>query len=213
MLRAIYFDVGETLVDETRQWHLWADWLGVPRPDFLAALGEVIARGEHHRRVFDRFRPGLDLAQAMREREAAGQGYRIGPEDLYPDALPCLARLKALGLVVGIAGNQPEEAEAALTACGLAADRIASSARWGIEKPSPRFFARIIAEAGVAAGEIAYVGDRLDNDVIPAAEVGMAAIFLERGPWGTAHARFPEVVRAHARIRSLAELPGALERL
>src|SRR2546430_1464182 len=59
-IRAVFFDIGETLVDETRPWGLWADWLGVPHLTFFAALGAVIARREHHRRVFDLVRPGLD---------------------------------------------------------------------------------------------------------------------------------------------------------
>ena len=30
MIKAVVFDVGETLVDETREYGTWADWLGVP---------------------------------------------------------------------------------------------------------------------------------------------------------------------------------------
>ena len=29
-ITAVFFDVGETLFDETRLWQLWADWLDVP---------------------------------------------------------------------------------------------------------------------------------------------------------------------------------------
>ena len=60
MIRAVFFDVGETLVDETRQWGLWADWLRVPRLTFFSAFGAVLERGEHHRIVFDHFVPGAD---------------------------------------------------------------------------------------------------------------------------------------------------------
>ncbi len=31
MIDAVVFDVGETLVDETREYGTWADWLGVPK--------------------------------------------------------------------------------------------------------------------------------------------------------------------------------------
>ncbi len=210
MIRAVYFDVGETLVDETRQWGLWADWLGVPRLAFFAAMGAVIERGEHHRRVFELFRTNFDIAQANRDRAAAGRRYAIEPRDLYADAIPCLAALRAGGLVVGIAGNQPEEAEAALRTSGIVADHFASSARWGIEKPDRAFFERIVAQAGLPPGEIAYVGDRLDNDVLPARAIGMMAIFIKRGPWGAIHASRPECALADARIDSLAELPALL---
>ena len=79
--------------------------------------------------------------------------------------MPCLAALRAAGFRVGISGNQPEAAETSLAALGVAADFIASSARWGVEKPDPDFFARAVEAAGVPAGAVAYVGDRLDNDV------------------------------------------------
>jgi HAD superfamily hydrolase (TIGR01549 family) len=210
LIRAVFFDVGETLVDETRQWGSWAEWLGVTPLTFCAALGAVIERGEHHRRVFDYFAPGIDLAAEDAKRRAAGRGYEIEPRDLYPDALPTLAALKAQGLKIGIAGNQPERAEAALSRAGVMADHLASSTRWGIEKPSLRFFEKIAEIAVLPPSEIAYVGDRLDNDVLPAREAGLFAVFLVRGPWGILHARRPETARANLVLRTLADLPPAL---
>ena len=53
---------------------------------------------------------------------------------------------------------------------------------------------------------IAYVGDRLDNDIVPAADFGMTAVFIERGPWGLLHAHSPNAARANAHIQSLSEL-------
>jgi HAD superfamily hydrolase (TIGR01549 family) len=212
-IETIFFDVGETLIDETRQWGMWADWLGVTRLTFFAALGAVIERGEHHRHVFEIVRPGVDLARERAARAAAGLDERIEPGDFYPDALPCLRELRARGYRIGLAGNQPATAEAQLRALGLPADVVASSAGWGVEKPTPEFFARVIAAAGVPPPSIAYVGDRLDNDVLPAAAAGMAAVFLRRGPWGHLHASRPAVARAAIRLDTLAELPAALEQL
>ena len=183
-LRAVVFDVGETLIDETRHWGEWADWRGVPRLTFFAALGGVIERGQHHRRVFELVRPGLDLDAEAARRRAAGWSYRFEPSDFYPDALPCLRAVQSAGFRVGIAGNQPEAAETALNRAGVAADFIASSARWGVEKPDPAFFAKVAEAAGAPSHAIAYVGDRLDNDVRPARRAGMYAVFLRRGPWG-----------------------------
>ena len=71
-ITTVFFDVGETLVDETRQWGGWADWLGIPRLTFFAALGAVIERGQHHRRVFELVCPGMDLAREQAARAAAG---------------------------------------------------------------------------------------------------------------------------------------------
>ena len=64
--------------------------------------------------------------------------------------------------------------------------------------------------SGCPPGEIAYVGDRVDNDVVPAAAAGMLAVFLRRGPWGYIQADRPEAALARIKINSLAELPEAL---
>jgi hypothetical protein len=40
------------------------------------------------------------------------------------------------------------------------------------------------AEAGVPAGEILYVGDRQDVDVLPAVKIGLQVALVRRGPWG-----------------------------
>jgi hypothetical protein len=47
VIEAVVFDVGETLVDETREYGTWADWLGVPRHTFASVFGAVIASGRH----------------------------------------------------------------------------------------------------------------------------------------------------------------------
>ena len=212
-VRAVFFDAGETLFDETRPWGAWADWLRVPRLTFFGVLGGVIERGEHHGRVFDLVRPGIDLARERAARLAADPAPFFLPDDLYPDAVPCMEALRAEGYVVGLAGNQTSEQQSGIGGMGLPLELIGSAAAWGAEKPSPVFFARLAEAAGLPAAEIAYVGDRLDNDVLPVLEAGMVAVFLRRGPWGMLHATRPETARAHVRIDSLAELPAALRHM
>src|SRR4249919_525294 len=165
-IRVVVFDVGETLVDEGRLWDGWADYLGAPRHEFRAALEDVIARGEHHHRVFDRFRPqGFDIEAARRDRAARGDNDLFQATDLYTDAVPCLARLRELGFGIGVAANQPAAAAAVLREAGLDADFFATSTSWGVAKPSAAFFQKVIEAAGAPVGAIAYIGDRLDNDV------------------------------------------------
>lgn len=106
--------------------------------------------------------------------------------------------------------DPPAGAEAALGRLGLPVDLIASSARWGVEKPSPAFFDRVSAEVGLRPEQVAYVGDRLDNDVLPARAAGMFAVFIRRGPWGYIHVHRAEVACADVRIDSLAEFTTAL---
>ena len=213
-LRAVVFDVGETIVDETRAWSAWADWLGIPRLTFMAVCGAVIARGiPDYREPFRIFRPGLDLREELRKREAAGVGDSLTIDDLYPDAIDCLRAVHAAGYRIGVVGNQPARAEAALSGLGLPIDLVASSDSWGVEKPNPRFFERVATELDLPAADIAYVGDRLDNDVRPAAAAGMRAIFIRRGPWAWIQAPSDDPPEASLTVNSLEELPAALTRL
>jgi HAD superfamily hydrolase (TIGR01662 family) len=194
-LRGAVFDVGETLVNEERYWRAAAERVGVEPHVLWAALGVTIARGEHHRRLYEYL--GVEAPEGLSYYDR---------DDFYPDALPCLAELKARGLSVGVAGNQSDELERWILSQGLDVDLVASSARWGVEKPSPEFFARIVSESGLQPEEIAYVGDRVDNDVEPARTAGFLAVHVRRGPWG--YLQHPSA--ADIRIDSLAELPDRL---
>ncbi|MEU8193821.1 HAD family hydrolase [Microbispora amethystogenes] len=211
-LEAVFFDVGETLVDETREYGTWADWLGVPRHTFSAVFGAVIARGGDYRETFQHFRPGFDLHAERERRAREGYAETFGEENLYPDARPCLAELREMGLRVGLAGNQTSRAESILRTLGLPVDVIGTSDGWGVEKPAPAFFERVVAEAGCPAESVLYVGDRLDNDIRPAQRAGLRTALVRRGPWG--HLLRDEAVTRSClfHVDSLDELPALVRK-
>jgi FMN phosphatase YigB (HAD superfamily) len=211
-IEAVVFDVGETLADETRAWGVWADHLGVPQLTFFAALGAVVTEGRPHRDVFELFAPGIDVAAEARKLGVAGKSDLVSLDDLYPDALACLHALTAEGYRLAIAGNQPSPAADVLAGMAVDFEFIGTSAGWGIEKPRPEFFERIARELELPPSAIAYVGDRVDNDVRPAHAAGMLAVFIRRGPWGWIQAGREDPPEADLVITSLAELPGALRR-
>ncbi|MGW5263023.1 HAD family hydrolase [Microbispora sp. NPDC004025] len=211
-LEAVFFDVGETLVDETREYGTWADWLGVPRHTFSAVFGAVIARGGDYRDTFQHFRPGFDLHAERERRVREGQAETFGEENLYPDARLCLAELREMGLRVGLAGNQTARAETILRALDLPVDVIGTSDGWGVEKPDTSFFDRLVAEAGCPAESVLYVGDRLDNDIRPAQKSGLRTALVRRGPWGHI-LRDETAARACLfHVDSLAELPALVRK-
>jgi len=210
-IRAIFFDIGETLINETRPWSQLADWLRVPQMTMFGVLGGLIAEGRDHRELFDIVRPDIGWNGVVAGFHGNGLDYYL-PEDLYPDVVPCLKRLRDLGYIVGIAGNQPVEREAELKAMNLPIDHLATSGGWGIQKPAPEFFERVIREARCDAGEIVYVGDRVDNDVVPAAAAGIIPVHLVRGPWGYLQRHWTEAAKARAQLRTLHELPDTIAR-
>ena len=211
MIGAVVFDVGECLVDESREYGTWADWLGVPRHTFSAVFGAVIAKGLDYRETFQVFQPGFDLDKARQQRADAGQPEWFGEDDLYPDVRPALAQLRADGLWVGIAGNQTVRAGGILRELDLPADMIATSDDWGVSKPDPGFFRQMLEVTPGGADEILYVGDRLDNDIRPAAGLGLRTALIRRGPWGIIQQDDPDAERVPTmRIDSLAELPGRI---
>ncbi|MFD8392186.1 HAD family hydrolase [Streptomyces sp. NPDC059680] len=209
MIRAVVFDVGECLVDETREYGTWADWLEVPRHTFHAMFGAVIAQGRDYREVFQEFRPGFDLYGEREKRAAAGQPETFGEEDLYADVRPALAQLRADGVWLGIAGNQTVRAGRILRELfSDDVDLIGTSDDWGASKPDLEFFKRVAAAVPFDVGEILYVGDRCDNDIRPAREAGMHTALVHRGPWATIQWESPEARELPTfRVKSLLELP------
>jgi len=205
----VVFDVGETIVDETRMWHEWADVLGVPRFSMAAAVGAVIALGHDHREAFDFVAAGVDR-RAVLARSGRPPPARIEPGDLYPDVRGALAALRASGIRVGIVGNQPRATEDALTSMDIEVDLLASSDGWGAAKPSTAFFGRLVAETGAPPADVAYVGDRLDNDVRPALAAGLHAVLVRRGPWSRIQAALSPIPEGTIVVDSLSELADVL---
>jgi HAD superfamily hydrolase (TIGR01509 family) len=168
----------------------------------MAALGAVLARDGDYRDVFGVF--GIaDWRGLIPAVEARHGGFR--EEDLYPDARRAVIGLEARGYRVAVAANQPASRADQLRALGIGPDVLAMSDAIGVAKPDPAFFSRALELMGdPEPAAVAYVGDRIDNDVRPAAEAGMRAVWLRRGPWGVIQQ--PDGVRPALTVSTLDEL-------
>ncbi len=200
-LKAVFFDVGETLVDEERWWRVLAERSSLQPHVVWAALGVTIERGEEHDELWRHL--GIDRPTGWWNDLA----YEL--EDLYPDAIPSLEAVHSAGLRVGVVGNQTESLERWARESALPADVISSSASLGVRKPDPVFFGRIVELAECRPQQLVYVGDRVDNDVLPALAAGLIAVHVRRGPWG----RLQSAPPAALTIAGLDELPDALASL
>lgn len=213
MIRTVVFDIGETITRDDRYWAAWADWLDVPRHTLSALVGAVVAQGRDNADALRLARPGLDVPAEYRAREAAGRGEHLDETDLYDDVRPALTELRRRGARVVIAGNQTPRAGDLLRGLGLPADLIVTSGEWGVAKPEPGFFHRVIEVAQAGPAETLYVGDHPANDLHPARAAGLRTAHLRRGPWGRLWADDPAVVAAADwRISSLSELAAIVGR-
>lgn len=115
-------------------------------------------------------------------KELTGTLWRHHPETLYQDAL---AFMKAVYPFVKIAivANQESATRDALKRDGVGeyVDVWGISADVGFEKPAPGFFQWALDALGCDASEALHIGNRFDNDVSPAKQMGLRAAWLLRG--------------------------------
>ena len=203
--RWVVLDVGETLVDETRVFRTWAEIFDLPEFTLMAVLGGSISNAndaDGWRRFFELI--GHPSWQESRPEFEARYG-ALRPDDLYSDAIRSIDGLKDRGYRVAITANQPARRHAELEALGVRVEVMGMSDAMGVWKPEPAFFARTLELLGSPpAADVAYVGDRVDNDVRPSAAAGMRAVWIRRGPWGLLHEDLDGT--AHLVVRSLDEL-------
>jgi HAD superfamily hydrolase (TIGR01549 family) len=203
--RWVCLDVGETLIDETRVFRTWAEIFGIPEFTLMAVLGGAITnadKADDWRRFFELIQHP-DWQDSRPDFEARYGALR--PDDLYPDALRAIDGLKARGYRVAVTANQPARRHAELEALGVRVDAMGMSDAMGVAKPDPAFFQRTLELMGSPdAGDVAYVGDRVDNDVVPSAAAGMRAVWIRRGPWGLLHEDHDGI--SCLEVRSLDEL-------
>jgi HAD superfamily hydrolase (TIGR01549 family) len=133
---------------------------------------------------------------------------------LRPDIDRLLRRLGDRGLKLGIVANQPQAAHERLARAGIG-DLFAYqglSGVTGFRKPDPRAFQAAAEVLGVAPADCIMVGDRIDNDIVPAKALGMATILLRGGRHRKQRPR-SSMEEPHAIVTDVLELEAAINSL
>ena len=60
-------------------------------------------------------------------------------------------------------------------------DLVTSSAEEGVAKPDLRIFKIALKNANCKAENAVMIGDRLDNDIVPANKIGMTTVWIRQG--------------------------------
>ena len=171
----IFFDVGSTLVDETEAYnHRIRDMIA----------GTNISFEQFDRQRIRFAREGLNGdSETIRYFGLNKTPWHSEDEVPYADAEDALRYLRDRGYKLGIIANQVPGTAERLNGWGLLKyfEIIATSAEVGVAKPNRRIFEKALEMANCRAEESVMVGDRLDNDIIPADMIGMRTIWIRKG--------------------------------
>ena len=199
MIKWIFFDVGSTLVDETEAYdHRVRDMIA----------GTNITFQEFDKVRIALARQGLDGNSAAIEHFGlAKTPWYSEDETPYSDAHSTLEALRQRGYKLGVIANQKCGTAKRLDAWEMLQyfDVVAASAEVGYAKPDKEIFEKAFEMAGCTAQESVMVGDRLDNDIIPAKAIGMQTVWVKNGLAKYQDTQLGEGVADH-QINTLSEL-------
>lgn len=161
----------------TRAMQAYLDACSNPKPDEKSLLVQALLA------------LGLPEPDARRIRQRLA--WDAVPLTPMPGARDCLLRLRERGLRVGILANQPTSARQDLVSTDLLdlCEHVWLSDAVGLHKPDPAFFRLALSVWSMPPNQVAYVGDRPDNDVAPAKALGMHTVRLRLGPHATQQPR------------------------
>lgn len=171
----IFFDVGSTLVDETKAYDHRAREM---------IEGTDITFSTFDSKRVELTRQGFDgNSEAIKYFGLKKTPWHSEDETPFDDSLETLEILKRRGYNLGIIANQAIGTAKRLDAWGLSKyfDVVAASAELGVAKPNKLIFERAFELAGCQPHNSVMVGDRLDNDIAPAKSLGMRTVWIRKG--------------------------------
>ena len=220
VIRAVFFDIDDTLVQHTAAMHAATVALhGRLAPE--VRFDEFHARWKTaHARHYPRFLRGeasyVECARG-RLRDAVDPAITDAAADeifamylseyesgwaLYDDVIPCLDKLRHVPLGV-ISNGRTTEQKRKLKTLGVA-DRfscVCVSEELGIAKPAAEMFLHACGELGIAAADALYVGDQYELDACAAAAAGLRSVWLNRRG----------IQKDECGVRSISSLDGVSE--
>jgi putative hydrolase of the HAD superfamily len=229
-IRAVLFDVGETLVHPAPSFPALfsrvLDREGHSRDegDVLAASAVVLERFSEASRervawtlspeasrafwidVYERMLLSLELPSANGLRETLYAAFTdLENYALFDDVHPVLASLREQGITAGIVSNFEAWLDQLLVHLEVRDEfpvRVISGLE-GMEKPDLEIYALALERLGLPSEQVAFVGDNPEFDIVPPMALGMTAVLIDR------RERHPD--HDGIRITDLRDLPRSLE--
>ena len=184
-IKWIFFDIGSTLVDESIAYRNRIERTiantDISYDEFCQRMVEI---SKHDQNAYNKAVEFYGLTKAP---------WNSDDEFVYPEAENCLSVLSK-HYKIGIIANQELGSEQRLEKLGLFKyiDLVIASAEEGVAKPDLLIFQIALDRANCKPEEAVMVGDRLDNDIIPANKIGMKTVWIKQGFGGYAEPKTVE---------------------
>ena len=203
-MKVLFFDVGYTLVNEDAVWEKRcqeqaetqeAKKLGLSARDIYHEIEIAsISRKPQFRTLLDKYN----------FKEVAP--YRTELEKLYEEA-PAIIKALSQKYELGIIANQLDGLKERLQAFGLLKYFKYIISSWDVQlmKPDIRIFEYALDKANCRPQEACMIGDRLDNDILPAKALGIKTVWIKQG-FGALQKPLSKSEEADYTINNLAEL-------
>ena len=124
-----------------------------------------------------------DFGFAVTDEEAADFGGSIADWPPFPDSVEALAYLREHGLLMVLSNvDRASFAQSALR-LGDPFHAVVTAEDVGSYKPAPAHFERakaLLAERGIAPGEVLHVAQSLFHDVVPGRAAGLSTCWIDR---------------------------------
>ena len=173
-IKWLFFDVGSTIINEQIAYeHRMRDMAILANISFEKVYEMAIAYYKQNKKgdleVANKL--GIEIPKWYREDEI-----------LYDDAIQSLDTLSR-EYKIGIIANQSLGTEERLGQHGILKyiSLVIASAEEGVAKPDSRIFEIALRRSNCEAGNAVMIGDRIDNDIVPAKRMGMKTIWIKRG--------------------------------
>ncbi|MBQ9551620.1 MAG: HAD family hydrolase [Clostridia bacterium] len=173
-IKWIFFDVGSTLVDESDCYQYRIDEIvmanRMDHEEFVSCVKRCAKEN------------AFPIKAAAQKYGVSVPPWRCELEKLYPCTKELLKRLSEQ-YHLGIIANQEPGTQSRLENWGIKNDFdvIIASAESGFSKPDLRIFEIALRQAACEPNNAVMVGDRLDNDILPAKQLGMKTVWVRQG--------------------------------
>ena len=170
----IFFDIGSTLVDESEFYEIrykeTTDNTDVTYQEFKNKVIELAATSDNP------YKEALQFFSLQKTK------WYTELEKPYPFTEKVLEKLSKR-YKLGIIANQSVGSAQRLADWGIGKyfDFVIASAEEGVEKPNPEIFRIALERANCLPENSLMVGDRIDNDILPAKKIGMKTVWVKQG--------------------------------